>query len=574
MLQTSARSSVARCALAFVLAPLATAQSGLQGESHVPSAAGGGHASLGASLCFAEQSKLVPGGTLYFGTAVAVAGDTALVGAPSQGPGRVFVYTRSGATWSLQQVLQHDDPVDTHEFGAAVALHGDTAVIGNHRDNTLGSSCGAAYVFVRSGTSWTQQAKLLASDGAFGHIFGFCVSVSGDTAVIGAHGSDQAGASSGAAYVFVRAGSTWSEQAKLSGADTTTGNQFGSAVSLSGDTTVIGARADNDNGNSSGSAYVFVRAGTSWSQQAKLLANNGAVGDNFGDAVSISGDTAVVGAHYDDDDGTDSGSAYVFVRAGTSWSQQAWLRASHGSFEDLFGEAVSISGDAIVVGAPRDDPPTNSGSVYLYFRQGASWIQQARLRASDGTSFDRLGASVAIDGETAFAGAIEDDEAGFHAGSAYVFAAPTPVGSAYCMCPVGICGNSDADAGCANSAGQGARLSARGTTLPDDVNLIVSDARPGQFGIFFEGDTAVAFPMGDGIRCAGGTLIRITRAPMQVEPDGSVIYGPCVGDAPISSVTGVLPGSGLTRRYQFWYRDPGGPCSAGFNLSHGYEIVW
>ena len=148
--------------------------------------------------------------------------------------------------------------------------------------------------------------KLLADDGAAGDSFGISVAVSGDTAVIGAYGDDGL---SGSAYVFVRADGTWSQQAKLTAADVAIGNYFGYSVSVSGDTAVIGAYADDDKGSGSGSAYVFVRAaGGTWSQQAKLTADDGANFDRFGGSVAVSGDMAVIGAFIDDD----KGSAYMF----------------------------------------------------------------------------------------------------------------------------------------------------------------------------------------------------------------------------------------------------------------------
>src|SRR6266508_458911 len=175
-----------------------------------------------------------------------------------------------------------------------------------------------------------------------------------------------------------------------------------------------------------GSAYVFVRSGTGWSQQAKLTASDAASGDRFGDAVGISGNTVVVGAS---DAASDAGSAYVFVRSGTSWSQQAMLTASDAAVFDLFGRALAVSGDTAVIGAPSDDTDAgpNAGSAYVFVRSGTSWSQQAKLTASDAAAFDFFGAAVAISGDTVVVGALADDtDAGSNAGSAYVFvSAPT-----------------------------------------------------------------------------------------------------------------------------------------------------
>lgn len=205
------------------------------------------------------------------------------------------------------------------------------------------------------------------------------------------------------------------------------------------------------------------------------------------------------------------------------------------------------------------------------------WTQQGALIASDGLAFDEFGRSVAISGGVALIGAPyqgPDDDFDTGPGAAYVFAPPRESGSGYCTCPLGPCGNSDPGAGCGNSTGAGALLRAQGTAFPDEVNLLVSGAPPGQFAIFFQGDNPVSLPFGDGFRCAGANVVRITTPPIATDSLGAAAYGPCFGDPSISSVTGVVPGSGDTKRYQFWYRDPQGPCNSSFNLSNGYEITW
>ena len=278
-----------------------------------------------------------------------------------------------------------------------------------------------------------EVAKLLATDGAAGDQFGYSVALSGDTAVIGARFDDDDvnGLESGSAYVFTRTGTTWTQQAKLTAADGAAGDQFGYSVALSGDTAVITADADDDvvNGVDSGSAYVFTRSGTTWTQQAKLTAADGAAGDQFGVRVALSGDTAVIGARFDDDDdvnGLDSGSAYVFTRSETTWSQQAKLTAADGAAGDWFGYSVALSGDNALIGAHFDDDDVNgvdSGSAYVFTRSGTTWSQQARLTAADGAAGDQFGGRVAISGDTALIGArlVNDDVNGVDSGAAYVF---------------------------------------------------------------------------------------------------------------------------------------------------------
>jgi hypothetical protein len=211
---------------------------------------------------------------------------------------------------------------------------------------------------------WTEQQKLTASDASAGDFFGTSLSVDRDTAVIGAidiHGS---------AYVFVRSGGVWTEQQKLTPSDVPAEARFGSSLSLDGDTAVIGAHTDDEAGLWCGSAYVFVRSGGVWTEQQKLTASDAVELEEFGYSVSVSGDTAVIGAYHDNDAGSRSGSAYVFVRSGGVWTEQQKLTASDAAAEDAFGQSVALAGDMAVVGAPNDDDAGSySGSAYV-FRTG------------------------------------------------------------------------------------------------------------------------------------------------------------------------------------------------------------
>jgi len=377
-----------------------------------------------------EQAKLTASDGAagdVFGFSVSVSGDTALVGAIADddkgfNAGSAYVFVRSGTTWTQQAKLTASDGAAGDQFGFSVSVSGDTALVGARLDDDKGFNAGSAYVFVRGGTTWTEQAKLTASDGAAGDLFGSFVSVSGDTALVGARGDDDKGFNAGSAYVFVRSGTTWTQQAKLTASDGAAGDEFGFSVSVSGDTALVGAIGDDDKGFNAGSAYVFVRSGTTWTQQAKLTASDGAAGDVFGFSVSVSGDTALVGAHFDNDKGSASGSAYVFVRSGTTWTQQAKLTASDGAAGDVFGFSVSISGDTALVGAPGDDDKGfNAGSAYVFVRSGTTWTEQAKLTASDGAAGDLFGSFVSVSGDTALVGARGDDDKGSASGSAYVY---------------------------------------------------------------------------------------------------------------------------------------------------------
>ena len=347
------------------------------------------------------------------------------------------MFVREGSSWSRQAQLLAADGAAKDTFGHSVALQGDTAVVGAYADDiVLGQNEGSVYVFVRSGTSWSQQAKLLASDAAVGDVFGGSVALDGDTIVAGAVLDDTAaGHDAGSAYVFVRSGTVWSQQAQLLAADGTAGSYFGGGVAVSGNTIAVGAYQDDTGGANTGSVYVFVRNGTSWTQQAELLALDRSFQDQMGYAVTLQGDTIVAGALADNNS---TGSAYVFVRNGTVWSQQARLAASDGVAQDQFGVSVFVSGDMAIIGAPYDDTPggINAGSAYVFVRSGTAWTQQAQLLSPDGSRDEQYGSAVSLDGVTAIVGVPNDDSPGGNdSGSAFVYllqqsTAPDPFASA------------------------------------------------------------------------------------------------------------------------------------------------
>jgi len=383
-----------------------------------------------------EQDKLLASdGANFdlFGCSVSISGDYAIVGAyedqvNGEWSGSAYVFTRSGTAWWTEQAkLLASDGVAGDWFGCSVSIDGDYAIVGAFGDDGNGVASGSAYVFTRSGTAWTQQVELLASDGATYDYFGHSVSIDGEYAIIGAFYDDDNGDTSGSAYIFKRDGTAWTEQAKLLASDGAADDRFGRSVSISGDYAIIGAHYDDDNGEHSGSAYVFNRSGSAWTEQAKLLASDGAASDYFGHSVSIDGEYAIVGAFGDDDNGEHSGSAYIFKRDGTAWTEQAKLLASDGAADDLFGHSVSISGDYAIIGAYYDDDNGDwSGSAYIFKRDGTAWTEQAKLLASDGAEMEMFGCSVSIDGEYAIIGAYYDDDNGAISGSAYLFSKLDP----------------------------------------------------------------------------------------------------------------------------------------------------
>jgi len=374
-----------------------------------------------------------PTSGVLFGVSVAISGDTALVGAmrehgPNGEQGVAYVLVRDGNTWTQQARLVAADAPANAAFGHSVALSGDTALIG-----APGAS-GAAYVYVRNNGVWTLQTRLDPAEGSNGEQLGYAVALSGDTALVGVP-SDILGASYGygSAFVFTRTGSTWSEQRKLTASDVEPVSYFGYAVALDGDNAVIGAPYNTHGANAlQGSAYVFARSGSAWTEQAKLFAADGGAEDLFGSAVAVSGDTVVAGAFIDDiGDQANQGSAYVFVRAGAAWSLQQKLLMAGGELNDQFGLGVAIDGDKLLVGARLDAVVNNrQGSVNVYTRSGSSWAAGQKLIASDGSAFDVFGHSFAISGERLIVGAYSDDAPGApsatDSGSVYLFEAVPP----------------------------------------------------------------------------------------------------------------------------------------------------
>ncbi len=438
----------------------------------------------------------------YFGESIAVSGDTIVVGAYGEDSsatgvngmqasnsalwaGAAYVFVRSATGWSQQAYLKASNNSAGDHFGGSVAVSGNTIVVGATGESRSANWAGAAYVFVRTGTSWSQQAYLKASNSGPYDAFGWSVAVSGDTIVVGATGEDSSATgvngnqtsnstpSAGAAYVFVRSATGWSEQAYLKASNTDRNDHFGELVAVSGDTIVVGAWGEDssatgvngmqaiNSASDAGAAYVFVRTGTSWSQQAYLKASNTDAKDLFGASIAVSGDTIVVGAWGEDSSATgvngmqainsapDAGAAYVFVRSATGWSQQAYLKASNTDAGDQFGGSVAVSGDTIVVGAEREDSPSIgvngtqrsnrarwAGAAYVFVRGATSWRQRAYLKASNTDAWDQFGESVAVSGGSVVVGAPQEDSyaTGVNgnqannnlpdSGAAYVFSVP------------------------------------------------------------------------------------------------------------------------------------------------------
>jgi hypothetical protein len=262
-------------------------------------------------------------------------------------------------------------------FGSSVSVDAETIVVGAVGGDGQDNGSGSVYVFRRTGSAWVEEAELFASDGAVADQFGGSVSVDGDTVAIGADQEDDRGSNSGSVYIFRRRASGWVEEQKLTASDGAAGDRFGFSVSVNGDTVVVAAPNDDDR---IGSAYVFRRGVDGWVQEQKLTASDGEPADAFGSSVCLDGDTVVVGAQGDRDNGSNSGSAYVFRRELYGWMQDQKLVASDGKAGDFFGKSVSIEGDTVVIGAYlADNRFLSSGSAYIFRRNGTSWVEDQQL---------------------------------------------------------------------------------------------------------------------------------------------------------------------------------------------------
>jgi FG-GAP repeat len=347
-----------------------------------------------------------------FGDSVAISGSTAIVGADGleSNTGAAYVFVRSGRVWSRQATLSAPDAARQDEFGYSVAISGSTAIVGAANKNLCespvgaGSSrvcwgAGAAYVFVRSGQVWSEQAELLGTQlPGIVNGFGASVAISGSTALIGTDG--------GAAYVFVRTGTAWSEQTQLTATSTTaSGYGVAASVAISRSTAIVGTPSKN---GGKGTAYVFSLSTRGWSLQAKLSASDAGADDYFGASVAISGSIAVVGAPGTIFQNSSGDKAYVFARSGNVWSERVKLNSAGAAGGDGFGGSVAISGKTAMLPLP------SNGTVRVFVRSAGGWPLRVKLAASG----IEPGDGVAIDGSTAIIGASEKT---FAAGAAYVF---------------------------------------------------------------------------------------------------------------------------------------------------------
>ena len=363
----------------------------------------------------------------WFGYSVAADGDYVLVSTikdddTARDSGSVSVFQRGETDWTIQDKLIDEDGADRDWFGFSVSISGDYTVVGAPARNEAGIKSGCAYVFARTGETWTKRSKLTPPDGAADAWFGYSVSISGERAMVGAVGDDEKGSKAGAVYIFEPGDPNWPMRQKITAEDAEADDKFGFSVCINGDDAIVGAIKDDDSGDDAGAVYILHFDGENWLQQQKLLPSDGQAGNWFGYSVSIDGNYAAAGAIYDNENGVNSGSAYVFKRYGQSWVEEAKLVASDAAAGDKFGYSVSVTGDSVIVGARLDDDNgSSSGSAYVFSRKGLDWSTEQKLTASDGAPGDWLGFSVAGSADYAIVGAYSSDTDGEDSGAAYIF---------------------------------------------------------------------------------------------------------------------------------------------------------
>ncbi len=345
-----------------------------------------------------------------------------------------FPITVDPLIWVEQTKLLTVDGAPEDRFGAAVAISGNTAIVGAPYHDGAQNDAGAAYVFVRSGATWTLQKKLQAKDGQTGDFFGYAVALSADTAVVGAPyvDKDLQSTNTGAVYVYNRQGDNWIEDAKLEPLNGFNGDQFGFSVAVSVGAIVAGAPYCDGVDFNSGCAYIYMGGGQMWNEEPKLIPPGAMAYDYFGYSMAVtlsfSGSsakrTAVIGAYLADAPALDSGAAHVYVDQGGVWTWQEKLSASDAATNDQFGYSVSVSGEYALVGARNRDPlGPDSGAAYVfkYDPYLAQWGEKQRIEPTSGFSGDNFGYSVSLSGDLAVIGAPFNDAKGDNSGTAYTF---------------------------------------------------------------------------------------------------------------------------------------------------------
>jgi hypothetical protein len=559
----SLRSLVVTVALAF-LSSSATAQI----------LAGGETLSLGAFDGLSQDE---------YGKSVARSGDTLAVGAwtdwtsTNQG-GSVYIYVRSGSNWVLQQKIAPQFPSSQYRFGESLALEGDRLVVGSSWDHELQYQSGAVYVFERTGGVWSQTAKLKGSAVSFNRNLGRSVALDGDTIAAGATYACCATSPSGAVHVFRRIAGVWTEEARLTGSASASSQAFGESVSLDGDRLAVGRpQLSFGTGNSPGAIHVFQRSGSAWSEVQRIDSPVAVAGVKFGFDVALEGSTLVAGMPKGPSMGgaqSSGGRVDVFAETAGVWTHVQTLDANDGAPGELFGYAIDLDGDVLAVGAPCSvDVPSSVGAGYVFERVAGVWRQTAKLITSRTATAGGLGASVALEGNEVWLGALVSSLNGPSSGSVSLFTLPVAqLGVRFCFGDgsAGVCSCANASApgnqlGCLNTFGLGSWIIALGSASAAADDLIFEVHGTNGATVLFGSAVAIpAAPFGGGLICvasprrlgAASTFLNRAR------------FGPGLG---------VTAGwaAGQTWSFQVLHREPffAPACLGGKNSSSGLQLT-
>lgn len=526
---------------------------------------------------------------------------------PDCNSGSVFVFTRVGTGWIQQQKLTALDASQGDDFGESVALLGDTLIVGAPGVDAAGNNSGAVYVFQRVGTIWAPQGpRLIPAEVAAEDCFGGAVDLDQDRFIAGARFHDNGAlADAGGAYVYSRAGSIWTQEDELLASDAGLFDWFGASVDVSGDRVVVGAPKEDELGPNSGSAYVFLRSGTNWSEEAKLTASSGSGSDEFGSSVSLDSDRIVIGAPFADRVTRTPGAAYVFERAGTVWNETATLLSADFSAGDRFGSSVDNRSGTIVVGSPRDNHVgVEMGSCYVFELTGTTWLQESKLIPFGGELGDEFGLSVSTDGFNIGVGSwLDQDTAGPHQGSAYAFLIKRGAFKTFCFgdggdqmgckdCPCSNNSKQGSLGGCLNSSGLSGRIGYFGvpSVSNDTLRFEALSCSPQTFALLTAADNQlpamgmcppgsgiVQVALLDGLRCAGGNFQRHGTRATDSQGDVGITnngWGPPSGP-PIGIIAQGGYSAGQTRHFQIIYREDSMlGCGTALNTTNAVSVMF
>jgi hypothetical protein len=328
-------------------------------------------------------------------------------------------------SFAEQNIILVDDGKAGDSFGYGVAIDGTTLLVGAFKADIDGvTDAGAAYVYVLGEEGWRQQAKLVAQPAFAEDTLGGKVALNNNVAMLGVSRRDDKGTDSGAVISFERESNAWKQNQIFTAPDAKPGDAFGQSIALTENFLVIGAPRSDALGNDAGAAYIYNRENGSFRYQTKLTARDGAAGDLFGISVAADGNTILVGADLHDEKAENAGAVYVYVLEKNKWKQEAKLMASDGGETDIFGVRVALSGNTALVSARRDDTEElgiDAGSAYIFVRDGSTWTQQVKLTSPDGQADDRFGRGVSLSDDTAIISAMNHDANGSNTGALYVY---------------------------------------------------------------------------------------------------------------------------------------------------------